>query len=439
MKPLLQVCVALFLTASVRPGPVLASGGPDFEAFDEYVRASVEEWGVPGLAIAVVKDDRIVFERGYGTRSFDAGGTVDEHTLFSVGSTTKAMAAFGIALLVDEGQLGWDDPVSRHMPDFRLADAEATARLRVRDLLTHNAGVPNTDVLWYEQPNDLDEILHRMRYVELETPMYSSFTYQNVMYAAAGKLTEIKTGMPWPRFIEHRLFEPLGMARSVGSLERAALRDNVASPHDVVDGQLVEIENASVDVVAAAGSVWSSVHEMALWARFLLRGCVTESGQRLLEAESCRELFEPQTLVNREMYPAMRLYEHHWFTYGLGWFQTDYNGRALDFHSGSIDGLVALFGLIRAENLAVYILGNRDHAEVRHALMYRALDLFDDNLADDERRDWNREIKDLFDEIARPGTGTSGPAYDAELAREVPTGARGRTPMSGATDDRLHG
>ena len=366
-----------WLLAALLTAPSLDANEPDWAAFDRYVAAAVLEWDVPGLAIAVVKNDQIVFERGYGTTSLSGGGPVDEHTLFSIGSTTKAMTAAAVGMLVDEGALGWDDPLSEHMPRFRLADAEATARLRVRDLLTHNAGVPNTDGLWYEQPNDLDEVLRRMQYVELES------------------------GMTWGQFIERRIFVPLGMNRSVTSLARTRLRDNVATPHDVVDDQLVPIDNASVDTVAAAGAVWSSVHEMALWARFLLRGCVTEEGERLLTAETCNELFEPQTLVNREMYPAMQLYEHHWFTYGLGWFQTDYRGRALDFHTGSIDGLVALHGLIRDEELGVYILANRDHAEVRHALMYQALDSFDGRLTDATRRDWNREVKALFDRLAQ--------------------------------------
>ncbi len=356
---------------------------------------------MPGLAIAVVKDDQTVFARGYGTTSIEAGSPVDQHTLFSIGSTTKAMTALGIGMLVDEGKLAWDDPVSEHLPQFRLADPVATATLRVRDLLTHNAGVPNTDVLWYEQANDLDTILERMQHVELYAPMYSGFTYQNVMYAAAGKLTEVISGLPWHEFIAQRIFEPLGMKRSVARLADTQQRDNVAEPHYRIDGSIAVIDNATVDSVAAAGSVWSSVDEMAKWARFLLRGCKTEDQKVLLQPNTCAELFRPQAIIDVEMYPAMSLYEHQWFTYALGWFQTDYNGRALNFHSGSIDGLVALHGLVRSENLGVYILANLDHAEVRHALMYQALDLYDPRIAKGDRRDWNREVKDLFDGFER--------------------------------------
>ena len=274
-------------------------------------------------------------------------------------------------------------------------------------------------MLWYEQTRSTDEILEQMRLVEPVAPPYTTFIYQNVMYAAAGRLTEVVAGTSWADFIDERLFTPLGMERSVALLERTKQRDNVAAPHHTVDGEVVQIENASVDAVAAAGSVWSSVAEMAEWAKFLLRGCRTASGEVLLQEATCNELFTPQTLIDVEMYPAMRLYEHKWFSYGLGWFQTDYNGRDLDFHSGSIDGLVALHGLVREEALGVIVLGNLDHAEVRHALMYRALDLFDPSLAPSERRDWNREIKDLFDELdeAAQSAAADAPAEKASDAR----------------------
>lgn len=437
----LNVLLLLLLSGFVCAPLSSVSAEPDWEAFDLYVSAAATEWDVPGLAIAVVKDDETVFARGYGTTSLNKGTAVDEHTLFSIGSTTKAMTAAAIGMLVDEGKLAWDDPVAKHMPQFRLADSAATAKMRVRDLLTHNVGVPNTDVLWYEQPNDLSEILRRMQYVELETPMYSSFTYQNVMYAAAGRLIEMKAGMPWSQFIERRIFKPIGMKRSVALLARTKLRDNVAQPHDYVNSKqsnkLDVIQNASVDQVAAAGSVWSSVHEMALWARFLLRGCETEKGRPLLAENTCSELFTPQTIVNQEMYPAMRLYDHHWLTYGLGWFQTDYNGRALNFHSGSIDGLVALHGLVRDESLGVYILANRDHAEVRHALMYRALDLFDTSLQQADRRDWNREVKNLFDQLE---SATKKQVQKAKQSqRQDPRPALESSSYAGTYSDRFFG
>ena len=403
-----SACACLLLwVALTASAPAFAQGAvtkSELDAFDTWVADAVSEWEAPGLGVAIIKNDEVVFAKGYGVAELGKPGRFDEHTLSSVGSTTKAIAAAAIGLLVDEGKLDWDDPVVQHMPQFRLHEPSWTEQVRVRDLLTHNVGVPNTDFLWYQQEARLEEVVAALRYVPAESPMYSHFTYQNVMYAAAGQLTEVITGKPWWQVIEERIFAPLGMERSVAILERTELRDNVATPHHTVDGEIVPIENASVDSVAAAGSIWSSVREMIEWSGFLLRGCKTRRGEALLTRETCAELFRPQTLVGDHMkYPAMSLYDHHWFTYGLGWFQTDYQGRALDFHTGSIDGLVAIHGVVRGEKLGVYVLANRDHVELRHAILLRVLDLYGDLPEGGELRDWSAELLELYAQLEQAG------------------------------------
>jgi len=183
------------------------------------------------------------------------------------------------------------------------------------------------------------------------------------------------------------------MKDSVPLLADTKGRPNVATPHYLMDGRVRVIQNASVDSVAPAGSVWSSVHDMAKWMLFMLE----EGDEKSVLSESVRkELFTPQFIVDRqEFYPTARLTQPHWTTYSLGWFQHDYNGRAVDFHTGSIDGMVAIIGLIRDERLGVYVLGNLDHAEVRHALMYRVFDLY----AERPLRDWSREFQKLYTEL----------------------------------------
>ncbi|REJ75107.1 MAG: serine hydrolase [Acidobacteria bacterium] len=401
----LPILLLAALGSTLLAPPVAAAAadeaGVDWDAFRSGIETAMRQWEVPGLAVSVVSGDEVLFAEGFGTTSLGGDGAraVDEHTLFAAGSTTKAIAAAALGLLVDEGRIGWDTPVQELMPELRFSDPELTARLRVRDLLTHSAGVPNTDVLWYEQEHSLEEILRRMRFVPVDAHAVPRFTYQNVMYAAAGRLTEIVSGEAWPRFVEQRLFAPLGMSRSVATLAATEAMANVAQPHHRVAGEVVRIENASVDPVAAAGSVWSSVHDMSLWLRFLLRGCATEEGEQLLQPETCDELFEPQVLIDREMYPVMRLYDHKWLTYGLGWFQADYRGRALDFHSGSIDGMVALAGLVHREDVGVYVLANLDHAELRHSILLEALDRLDPRPEPSDAsqtRDWHREVYELY-------------------------------------------
>jgi CubicO group peptidase (beta-lactamase class C family) len=362
--------------------------------FDSHVARAVAEWEIPALAVAVVKDGEVVFVKGYGVLELGKAEPADENTLFAIGSTTKAMTAAALGMLVDEGKLGWDDPVTKHLPWFQLRDPVVTREVTVRDLLTHRAGLPNSDFLWYGRDNSSREILFRMRYLPQETSLRSHFTYQNVMYAAAGAVVSEVSGVAWEDFLRTRILEPLGMTRTAARLADLSGRGNVAGPHFRIDGVVQRIENASVDSVAPAGSVWSSVSDMSKWMRFLLEG-TTPNGNRLLKEETQEELFRPQTIVDRdEFYPTSKLTRPKWMTYGLGWFQHDYQGRAVDFHTGSIDGMVAIHGLIRAERLGVYVLANLDHAELRHALMYTVFDLY--ARVEAPRPDWSAEIRELY-------------------------------------------
>ena len=167
--------------------------------FDAYVAKAMKDWRVPGLAIAVVKDGQIVFERGYGVRELGKPATVDTHTLFAIGSTTKAMTAALVGMLVDEKKLDWDDPVIKHLPWFQLKDPAVTRELTVRDLLTHRGGLGNADYLWYGQSNSTDEILKRVRLIDPAYSVRSGFIYQNVMYAAAGAVIEAARANRGPR------------------------------------------------------------------------------------------------------------------------------------------------------------------------------------------------------------------------------------------------
>ena len=402
---------------------------------DAYTAQAVKDWGAVGLAIAVVKDGRVVFEKGYGVRELGKPDLVDSTTLFAIGSTTKAMTAAAIGMLVDEGKVRWDDPVTNYLPSFQLKDPWETREITVRDLLTHRAGLPNADYLWYGTNNSTAEILRRVRYIDLAYSPRSSFIYQNVMYAAAGQVVAAASGMPWEEFVRTRIFTPLHMTGTVPLLSKAGTMPNVATPHDRIDDTMRVIRNASVDGVASAGSVWSSVADMAKWARFILDSGRVD-GKRLLKAETFAELLKPQTMVPpNEFYPTARLTHPHWTTYGLGWFQQDYNGRAVDFHTGSIDGMVAIIGLIPDERLGVYVLANADHVEARHALMLKVFDLW--GPLPSRGRDWSRELRTLYGDMQTKAT----LAAKAAEAKRV-TGTKPTLPLAryaGVYTDSLYG
>lgn len=380
--------------------------------FDAYLARAVADWKVPGLAVAVVKDGRIVFAKGYGVRELGKPAPVDTQTLFAIGSTTKAMTSASLGMLVDEGKLRWDEKVTRILPGFQLADPYVTRELTVRDLLTHRAGLGNADVLWYRADNSPEEVVRRVRFAEPAYSFRSSFIYQNIMYAVAGQIVATESGMPWEQFVRTRIFAPIGMVNSVPLLDSARRRSNVASPHYLLGDTVRVVSNASVDAIASAGAVWASVADMARWMRFVLDSARVD-GRRLLKPETYTEWLKPETMVTpEEFYPTARLTKPHWTTYAFGWFQEDYSGHMVDFHTGSIDGMVAIIGLIPDERLGVYVLANLDHAEVRHALMYRVFDAYLGN----PPRDWNADLLRLYGGLRA----AADSARQRTIARRIP-------------------
>lgn len=391
----LLVWLAAAVTTASLSARLVAQSDP-LAGFDAAVAKGVQDWRVTGLAVAVVKDGTVVFSKGYGVREIGKPEPVDGRTLFAIGSTTKAMTAALVGMLVDEKKLAWDDPVTKHLPWFQLHDPYVTREVTVRDLLVHRAGLGNADFLWYGQATEPTEILRRLRRAPPAYSLRSSFIYQNVMYAAAGAVVEAAGGRPWAEQMRTRIFEPLGMQDTVATAATLSRLPNVAQPHWVIDGTVTRIENASVDGVAPAGSVWSSVEDMAKWSAMLLAG--GKSGARtLLSPATVDELFAPQTIVTREaFYPTARLTRPKWTTYGLGWFQQDYRGHAADYHTGSIDGMVAIHGLLRDQGVGVIVLANLDHAELRHAIM---LDVFDRYIGG-ARRDWSTDLRSMYQGMA---------------------------------------
>lgn len=249
-----------------------------------------------GFAVSVVKDGQVVFSKAYGVKDVRTSEPVDTSTLFAIASTTKAFTAAALGMMVDEGRLRWDDKVIDHLPDFRMYDPYVTRELTVRDLLSHRAGMPNTDYLWTGGDNSREEIVRRVRFIEPGYSFRAGYVYQNVMFLVAGELLEAVSGMSWDEFVRTRIFTPLGMSRSVTTLAEAQAKPNVATPHWPRNDSLFAITNSLADGIGPAGSIWSSAADMAKWVRFLLdTGRV--NGRPLLRPNTWAELFRPNTLL----------------------------------------------------------------------------------------------------------------------------------------------
>lgn len=362
--------------------------------FDAYVQKSIKEWEVPGMAIVVVKNNEVVFKKSYGTRELGTDHKVDNQTLFVCASTTKAMTAACMGILVDEGKVNWDDPVIKYLPDFRLYDPWVTGELRVRDLFLHNSGVGNTDYLWANNILSADEILNHMQLVKPSYSLRSGFIYQNVFYLIAGKVIEKVSGMSWAAFVTQHIFQPLGMNRTKAEL-KLITDENMTKAHFRIDSTIRVIEHDTADAIGPAGSVWSSIDDISLWLKCMLDSS-KYAGGRLVKPNTWKELLKPQTIVtDAEFYPTQTLTQPNFKTYAMGWFQQDYKGKKLNFHTGSLAGAVAIHAQMPEEKTGVYIFANLDHAEIRHALMFKALDQF----ALGGNRDWSTEFLALYSDL----------------------------------------
>ena len=388
--PALLLLPATALPAAAQQVPTPA----ELAAFDAYVTAGARDWRVPGLAVAIVSADSVLFVKGYGVRELGRPDAVDAGTRFAIGSTTKAMTALALGMLVDEDRIEWDAPVITYLPHFRMADPWVTRELTVRDLLTHRGGLGNADQLWTTVDYTTDEIIRRVATITPAYSLRSQFIYQNIMYAVAGAVIEAAAGVSWAEFLQTRIFDPIGMRATEAYLADLAGQSNIAVPHVEIDGTIQPGENRSVDAVGPAGSVWSSAGDMALWSRFVLDSARV-NGRRLVTAETYTELLSPQVIAPLDMYPTTTLTRPHFFTYGLGWFLHDYSGEAVAMHTGSINGMSALIGLLPDREVGIYVLANLDHAELRHALMYRFFDLS----AGLPERDWSADLLALYGDL----------------------------------------
>lgn len=367
---------------------------PDWNEFDAFIATGMELWHVPGMAVTVVSSDDVLYRQGFGQTATSDGEPVDEHTLFANASTTKAMVAAGILMLADAGKLTLDDPIIKHIPELHFNDPLLTAELTIRDLLVHRTGLPSTDAWTFFQEMPLDEQINRLQAVSAVAPLRSRHIYQNTMYELAGLVIERLSGQRWDQFLTERLWKPIGMLETYGSRDQLRAGQSHVLPYFYTGDELSRAEwDFPAGLADAAGSAWSSIHDMGLWAQFLLRGAVTAGGDRLISAKAIKEMFTPQSLIAQsDFYPTVELTQPDWTSYGLAWFQQNFQGRKIDFHTGSLSGLIAIIGLDRAGDRAVVVLGNRDHAEMRHAVLWAAMD----NSAPGATRDWNREIFDLY-------------------------------------------
>jgi CubicO group peptidase (beta-lactamase class C family) len=358
----------------------------DEAAIDAIVQPFLTAFETPGVAVAIVRPGAPAFVKGYGVRTLGKPAPVDAHTRFGIASHSKAFTAAALALLVDAGKLGWEDPVVKHLPEFRMWDPAVTSMMTVRDLLVHRSGLPlgAGDLMFFPAGSHVAaDVLKALPYLKPARGFRAGYDYDNILYIVAGILIERVAGMPWDKFVETRLFAPLGMADAVGS--RASLTtDNVAGRHARLGppvrgvGRQEVVQPDEGKMVDAAGGINASVTDMAKWLQVQLAQGKLPDGKQLWSPTQAKEMWKPQTITASSDgptadNPARAILQ----AYALGWFVQDYRGLRLIQHSGGLSGQVTYTGLLPSRGIGVSVFSNVEEgvsAAIRNAILDRLID-----------------------------------------------------------------
>jgi CubicO group peptidase (beta-lactamase class C family) len=368
------VCVFALSSVALR---AIAHDAPPPD-LDAYVARAMHTFNVPGVAIAIVKDGRVVLQKGYGVRKLGDSTPVDAHTIFGIGSNTKAFTAAAIATLVDAGRLSWDDPVDRRLQGFQMYDPYVSKEMRIRDLLCHRSGlgIGEGDLMLFNTTLTRDQVVDRVRYLKPVSSFRSTFAYSNLMFVVAGQVIAAVSGQSWDDYVRRAIFVPLGMKETNTGTDGYHAGADWASPHSYRDGRLRPVAFANLDIAAAAGAINSSAADMSRWLLLQLdRGRIPGSAERIFSRKSSEEMWTQESVVPLNWYgeyvPGL---VPQFSGYGMGWFLRDYKGRELIGHPGGVTGFVSRVMLVPRENLGVVILTNAEEGSILDAILYHILD-----------------------------------------------------------------
>ncbi|MCJ8165402.1 serine hydrolase [Pontibacter sp. E15-1] len=360
----------------------------DLQQLDAYYQQALQDWGVPGMAIAIVRNDSVVFAKGYGVLNNETGGKVDANTLFGIASNSKAYTAAALATLVDAGKISWTDKVRQYVPYLQLYDPFVTENLTIEDLLCHRVGFKtfSGDLLWYNTTYSREEIIRRMRYLKPAYGFRDGYGYSNLMFITAGEVIENVTGKTWENYIKETFLQPLGMDRTYTSVNDLKGVRNVASPHGFnADGKPYATTLTAWDSWNPAAGIFTSVSQQAQWMRLQLnRG--TYKGKEIFSEAASRDMWTVHNPFAVSQQAEAETPSTHFTGAGLGWFLSDYEGRKLIYHGGGHEGMNSRTVLVPEENLGIVILTN-SMSSIMAPLGNYTVDQF---LGMANGRDWSR-------------------------------------------------
>lgn len=385
--------------------------------FDALIEKTMAEWMVPGMALAVVRDDEILLSRGFGVRTIRTEEPVTEKTMFGIGSMTKSFTATAMAALVSENRASWDGRVIDTFPAFRHPDPWVTRELTIRDMLCHRTGLPRGVHVLLRGNYDLDTYLQRVQYLKPAASFRSQFYYTNTTFEAVGKMFPALAGLSWEAFMQNKIFSPLGMASSNTNVSELAKVENRAEPHTVIDGK---VQTAPWRDIGndASGSINSCAADLAQWIKLVANKGAFD-GQSLIAAREVEEMHSPQVIIpashpDAAFFQALGM-DTDFVSYGLGWIVLQYQGNKLAFHPGGIGGYTAMAAVLPRQNTGLAILCNLDEnvaSPLLFALMFTLVDL----ALGLPRKDW---IGDSFN-LAQMGEAQAKAAWQKIVESRVP-------------------
>jgi CubicO group peptidase (beta-lactamase class C family) len=356
----------IFLFVSVIVGAQPLS--PD--AIDSLVERTLKAFDVPGIAVCVIKDGKVIHSKGYGVRSLDTRQPVDENTLFGIASNSKAFTTAALGMLVDEGKLSWDDKVRKYIPEFKLYDPWVTEEFAIRDLLCHRSGMGlgAGDLMFFPDSSDftLTDILHNLQFLKPVTSFRSQYAYDNNLYIVAGEVVARASGMSWDDFIEKRIMAPLGMTHSASSYDRLRDSSDVIDGHAPVDGKVRVIARSRSKVDHAAGGIYSSIADLSKWVLLHLQGGKYGADSvRLFSEAVFHERWAPQTILP---VGGPGTYNTHFAAYALGFAVSDSRGYKQVSHTGGLEGMVTQITMIPELGLGIIVLTNQQEGLAFNAI-----------------------------------------------------------------------
>ena len=337
---------------------------------DDLVNRTLTAFNVPGIAVAIVKDGKIILAKGYGVKSILTREKVDANTLFGIASNSKAFTSAALAMLVDEGKIKWDDKVIKYLPNFRMYNDYVTQEFTIRDLLTHRSGLglgAGDLMIWPDGSNfTAEDITKNLQYLKPVSAFRTKYDYDNLLYIVAGEVIHVASGKSWCDFVEERIMKPLEMSNSAASFLRLQDTTNIIAPHVPIDGKLKIIKRYENHVFDAAAGIYSSVNDLSKWVIMQMKnGKYGSENKQLFSVKEHNEMWQLQTIIP---VTTKAPYNTHFNGYGLGWFLSDVKGYKQATHTGGLEGIVTQVTLLPELQLGIIVLTNQQSGAAFNAI-----------------------------------------------------------------------